>query len=151
MRRRTRGRELALQYLYSCDAGGEQREDELGEFLTRAKASQQHREFATRLVEGVRSHQQALDACIAERATNWTLDRIALVDRNILRLGAFELLFCPEVPREVVINEAVELGKRYSTAQSGAFINGILGHLEPPAAAPDAPHPEQPEQPEASS
>ena len=68
---------------------------------------------------------------ISEVAENWRLDRMAAIDRNILRLGAYEMLFCPEVPPKVAINEALELAKRYSTAQSSRFVNGILDRLQP--------------------
>jgi len=86
-------------------------------------------EFTEGLIAGVKEHQARIDALISEAADNWRLDRMAAIDRNILRLGAYEIMFCPEVPARVAINEALELAKRYSTAQSSRFVNGILDRL----------------------
>jgi N utilization substance protein B len=86
-------------------------------------------QFTEGLIAGVKERQAALDALISEVAENWRLDRMAAIDRNILRLGAYEMLHCPEVPAKVAINEALELAKRYSTAQSSRFVNGILDRL----------------------
>jgi N utilization substance protein B len=81
------------------------------------------------LIDGVKEHQARIDAMISQVAENWRLDRMAAIDRNILRLGAYEMLFRPEVPAKVAINEALELAKRYSTAQSSRFVNGILDRV----------------------
>ena len=130
MRRRTRARELALQFLFTLDIRGDEARDELELFLTDSGASREVRGFVTALVDGVRKHRPVIDARIRELAENWSLERIARVDRNVLRLAAFEILHCPDVPVRVALNEAIDLGKRYSTAQSGAFINGILDRLK---------------------
>jgi N utilization substance protein B len=130
VRRRTRARELALQYLFTLDARAGEADQELDEFLRSSGASRHARRFATELVDGVRKHQADLDQKIAALAANWTLERMPRVDRNILRLAGFELLHSKEVPVRVALNEAIELGKRYSTAQSGAFVNGILDKLK---------------------
>lgn len=87
-------------------------------------------EFTKGLVSGVHEHKTRIDALISEAAENWRIDRMAAIDRNILRIGAFEMLLCPEVPTKVAINEALELAKRYSTAQSSRFVNGILDRLQ---------------------
>lgn len=143
--RRTRGREVALQVLYLTEQNPAVSPAEVERFITRRLRDPKLCEFARGLVDGVHAHQPALDETIAVVAENWRIDRMAAIDRNILRLGAFELLHCPEVPRRVAINEALELAKRYSTAQSSRFVNGILDRLEasesadPPADAPDAP------------
>jgi N utilization substance protein B len=79
-----------------------------------------------RLVNGVRAHREELDAYISRFSEHWRLERMASLDRAILRLAIFELLHCPEVPPKVALNEAVELGKRFGADNSGAFINGIL-------------------------
>lgn len=84
-------------------------------------------EYATRLVEGVQKHSADIDARIARYSDRWALDRMPVVDRNLLRLALFELLWVPDVPVPVVINEAVEMAKSLSTEDSGRFINGILG------------------------
>ena len=84
------------------------------------------RAFATTLFAGTAKHRGELDAIIASHADNWQLSRMAVIDRNILRLGAFELLHMDDVPSKVCINEAIELAKRFGDADSGKFINGIL-------------------------
>jgi len=142
MRRRTRARELALQFLYTLDVRGSEILEDLDDFLTESGASRLARRFATELVHGVVKHQAELDAGIVRVAQNWSLDRMPPVDRNILRLASFELLHCPEIPIGVALNEAIELGKRYSTAQSGAFVNGILDQVK--ARRPLAAEPVQP-------
>ncbi|MSR47970.1 MAG: transcription antitermination factor NusB [Planctomycetes bacterium] len=130
MRRRTRARELALQFLYTVEMKGADARDELDDFLVAAGASRVARAFATQLIDGVLAQQVAIDKVLAATATNWSLSRMPPVDRNILRLGAFELLHSTDVPVEVALNEAIELGKRYSTANSGSFINGILDKVK---------------------
>src|SRR5262249_32388943 len=102
------------------------------------------------LVAGVHSHRPTIDALISEAAENWRLDRMAAIDRNILRLGAYEMLYCPEVPTKVAINEALELAKRYSTAQASRVVNGILHRRQPHAAGSQRPAPdlERPAEPE---
>jgi N utilization substance protein B len=130
MRRRTRARELALQFLYTLEVRGVDARAELDDFLIDAGASRIARSFATELVDGVLRERPALDAAIGATATHWSLSRMPPVDRTILRLGAFELLHSADVPPKVALNEAIELGKRYSTAQSGAFINAILDKLK---------------------
>jgi N utilization substance protein B len=88
------------------------------------------RAFATTLVDGVMRHQESLDALLQSISHNWRLERMALVDRNILRLGAFELVHLTnEVPRSAAINEAVELAKAFGAAESAAFVNGILDRI----------------------
>src|SRR5579863_8272725 len=86
-------------------------------------------EFMQTLVHGVIARQSEIDAELARRSTGWALDRQAAVDRNILRIAAFEILYLPDIPNGVSINEAVELAKKYSTAESGRFVNGVLGAL----------------------
>jgi len=129
VRPRTRARELALQYLFSLDFQGPEALDGLEAFLKSSGASRTVREFSTLLVRGVIEHQADIDPHIRGAAENWALERIAKVDRNILRLAVFELSYAPSTPATVVIDEAVELGKRYSTAQSGAFVNGVLDRI----------------------
>jgi len=130
MTRRTRGREIALQVLYQLEQNPGQGPDEIDRFIRRRLREPKLCEFARELVGGVLEHQPRIDALISEVAENWRLDRMAAIDRNILRLGAFELLYCDDVPTKVAINEALELAKRYSTAQSSRFVNGILDRLQ---------------------
>ena len=86
-------------------------------------------EFVARLVRGTLERVDEIDYRLSQLATDWSLDRMANVDRNVLRLAAFEMLFLEDVPVNVSINEAVELAKAYGTAESGKFVNGILGNL----------------------
>jgi N utilization substance protein B len=137
--RRTRAREIALQILYLLEQNSGVDPAEIARFIARRLREPKPREFAESLVAGVRAHQPRIDALISEVAENWRLDRMAAIDRNILRLGAYEMLFCPDVPTKVAINEALELAKRYSTAQSSRFVNGILDRLQ--SAEADAPAP----------
>jgi len=129
-RKRTRSRELALQMLYQIDARGEDALDQMDHFFgTEEPGAPEVHEFARRLVEGTRGAREAIDGLLSAAAENWKLHRMALVDRNILRMAIYELLHMPEIPDRVTINEAIELGKRYSTKQSGSFINGILDRI----------------------
>ncbi len=86
-------------------------------------------EFAERLVLGVTDRQEAIDALIEQSSTNWRLSRMPVVDRNILRLAAFELLACADIPATVSINEAIELGKKYGSGETKAFVNGIVDRM----------------------
>lgn len=94
------------------------------------------REIATSLIQGVMDNRERIDEAISRLAQNWRLDRMAAIDRNVLRVGSYELLFCPDIPVRVAINEAVELAKRYGSAQSGRFVNGILNQLQHDREAP---------------
>ena len=87
-------------------------------------------EFAKRIVEGVFEHAREVDQLIERFSENWRLDRMTLVDRNILRMAIFELLYCSEIPPKVTLNEAIDLGKRYGSEDSGSFINGILDRIQ---------------------
>jgi len=126
---RTRSREIALQVLYSCDREAVTTRAQWEQTLADAECSPEVRAFALELVEGVLGDRARIDALIAGAADNWELSRLATVDRNILRVAVHELTARPDIPAKVSINEAIELGKRFSTAQSGAFINGILDRI----------------------
>ena len=142
MTRRTRGREIALQVLYQTEQNPGFSAVDARRFVERRLRSDPKLvEFAESLIRGVRGQQEGLDAKISAVAENWRIDRMAAIDRNSLRLGAYEILHCPEIPSKVAINEALELAKRYSTAQSSRFVNGILDRLHVQAAqgaTPDA-------------
>ena len=127
MRDRTRSREYALQMLYQTDIRHADHRQIAAEFWREQEAGEEIRAFATRLFTGTAEHLSELDRLIANHADNWDLKRMAVIDRNILRLGAFELLHLrEEVPPKVCINEAIELAKRFGDTESGKFINGIL-------------------------
>ncbi len=131
MTRRTRGREIALQALYQLDLNTGQAPADLALFIEgRLRAHPKLWDFARGLVNGVRDNQTRLDSAITTVAENWRIDRMAAIDRNILRLGAYELLCCADIPDKVAINEALELAKRYSTAQSSKFVNGVLDRMK---------------------
>ena len=131
MTRRSRGREIALQVLYQTEQNPGLAAEEVRRFIERRlRGDKKLCEFAEGLVAGIQANQPKIDDLISGVAENWRLDRMAAIDRNILRLGAYEMLFCPEVPIKVAINESLELAKRYSTAQSSRFVNGILDRLQ---------------------
>jgi N utilization substance protein B len=87
-------------------------------------------EFVERIVLGVLKHCMEIDRLIEQCSENWRLDRMSVIDRNILRMAAFELLYCEEIPPKVTLNEAIDLGKRYGSGDSGSFINGILDRIQ---------------------
>ena len=126
VKKRTRARELALQFLYQVDLLGASVLPDLRAFLREMETDAESVQYAQRIVEGVHAQRAEVDRVIAEVAQNWKIHRMAVIDRNILRIGAWELLFVPDVPPKVSINEGIELGKRFSTANTGAFVNGIL-------------------------
>lgn len=145
MRKRTRSREFALQILYEIDIAQVACEEAIKEFweertdlelsaderevLEADKDEAEVREYAERLVRGVYGHIQATDPIIEKYAENWKMDRMACVDRNILRLATFEILHADDIPVKVAINEAVELAKRYGEGDSSKFVNGILDRI----------------------
>ncbi|MEX2316148.1 MAG: transcription antitermination factor NusB [Pirellulales bacterium] len=125
MSRRSRAREVALQILFEDDVNPRANLEETRRFVTARLNSPDLEEFCLSLIQGVRRNQQELDALLTQTADNWSVGRMAATDRNILRLGAFEILYT-ETPDRAAINEAVELAKRYGSAQSAHFVNGIL-------------------------
>jgi transcription antitermination factor NusB len=130
MRKRTKAREVALQMLYEIDAQGEEAVEGLESHLGRSEVKDAEiRQFAEELIRGTREATAELDKVIAGAAQNWAIHRMAVVDRNILRMAVYEMIYVEEIPAKVSINEAIELGKRFSTEQSGSFINGILDRI----------------------
>jgi len=130
VKKRTRGRELALQFLYQLDLVGPELIDEADEFLRSQETDRETRAFALELIQGTHEHLATLNQVIGDVAQNWDIARMAVIDRNVLRLAAYELMHKSDIPPKVAINEAIELGKRYSTQNSGAFINGILDKIK---------------------
>lgn len=126
---RHRAREVALAALYSHDLQADKDREVTELTLAGAEVPAEVRDFARELVDGVLRRLREIDDLIAAAAENWDLSRLAVVDRNILRLAIYEMLEREDVPTKVSINEAIELGKRFSTAQSGAFVNGILDRI----------------------
>ena len=130
MGRRRKSREFALHVLYQLNITKQDALQVLtqfeGHFLSHGEAD----EFLKRLVLGVLEHFSELDQLIEKYSENWRLDRINIIDRSILRMALFELLCCEEIPPKVTINEAIDLGKRYGSEDSGSFINGILDRIQ---------------------
>jgi len=129
MRRRRRARELALKILYQINITGEGYKESMATFWKSHKTSQSVKEFATLLVTGTMENIAKIDEIISKYAMNWQIKRMAVVDRNILRMGTYELLYLPDIPPKVSINEAVDIAKKYSDPQSGKFVNGILDKI----------------------
>jgi transcription antitermination protein NusB len=126
MGRRTKARECAFQLLYQREISGDPMDVVLEGFWRLRSGTPQMRAMAERLAFGSDGRAAELDALVAEAATHWRLDRIAPVDRTILRLGAYELTAEAATPAAVVLDEAVELAKRFGEADSPAFVNGVL-------------------------
>ena len=132
--RRSRAREVALQLLYQRDQHPRIDRDVVEAFARERLKDKTIIPFCLSLYDGVADHAADLDRRIGEAAENWKLHRMAAVDRNVLRLGAFELLFTPDTPAGVVLDEAIELARRYGSADSPAFVNGVLDKLRQAAA-----------------
>ena len=126
---RRRGREAALQVLYQIDLSGEDPEQAISAYFEYLSEGDEAQEFAGELVRGWAANRDAIDAKIRVVSRHWRLERMARVDRNVLRLATFELLFLPDVPRRVTLNEAVELAKRFGDEDSSAFVNGVLDRI----------------------
>ena len=126
MGQRRRARECALQMLFQIDLTGTTPPDVFVTFWSGQEAGEDVRSFAERLVLGVTHELRALDRAITVSATNWRIERMAVVDRNVLRMAVYELLHDAPTPPAVVIDEAIEVAKKFGSEDSGAFINGIL-------------------------
>lgn len=122
-------RELALRMLYQLDVGRQPIDEVVEAALAQSHLDGHNRDFAADLVRGSFTRRDAIDQMLAEFTADWSVERQSAVDRNILRLAAYELQFRPDSPVAVVCNEAVELAKKYSTAESGKFVNGVLGNF----------------------
>lgn len=126
---RTRGRDLALRYLYAADLSGLGHVESFDDFAQHQEERGVAVAFARELVVLVIGHLDEIDAFLVRFARNWKLERMAVVDRNVLRLGCTELLKDPKTPVAVIIDEAVELAKRYGSEKSGGFVNGMLDRI----------------------
>jgi transcription antitermination protein NusB len=122
---RRRGRELALQALYQIDVSGGDAE----EFWRHCEGPPEACRFGHDLVSGVLTERERIDGLLAATAEHWRVSRLPHVDRNILRVATYELLHHPEVPASVIIDEAIEIAKRFGGGESPAFINGVLDHV----------------------
>ena len=138
---RTTAREAALQMLFAIEASDANVDEAIRDFWRELPGEAEGRPYADEAVRGVRELVLDLDARITQASKNWRLERMTRVDRNVLRLGAWELLKHSDVPRAVAIDEAVELAKRYGTEESGAFVNGVLDRIAENLGRSDTPTP----------
>ena len=123
---RRKGRELALQALYQIEITGDSSIAAVDLFLQHFEGGAKAKEFARRLVSGVISQRPELDRLIGQSTENWKLARLAKVEHELLRLAAYEVVFCPDIPVPVSLDEAVEIAKRFASEDSAGFINGVL-------------------------
>ena len=129
MHQRRKAREVTLQVLYELDVQPISIEEAIGRFWANFEAPEEARAFSSLLIEGAWSHREEIDSLISGSSENWTMARMSRVDKSILRMAVYELLFCQDIPPKVTLNEAIDLGKVYGSENSGAFINGILDAL----------------------
>ena len=142
MARRSRAREIALQLLYEADRNPVAPEDHNRAFAASRLRAPDLQQFALELVAGFQSHRERIDAIIQAVAQNWSLSRMTPVDRSILRLATYEIVFRGDTPPRVAIDEAIELAKRFGTLESSRFVNGILDRIvtQHPRPEPDPPN-----------
>jgi transcription antitermination protein NusB len=126
---RRKSRELALQALYQIEITGDASAGAVDLFLSHFEGSAKAKDFARQLVSGVVNQRIAIDSRIAQSTEHWKLGRLAKVDLVLLRMAAYELIFCPDIPTSVSLDEAIEIAKRFGTGDSPAFINGVLDQL----------------------
>jgi transcription antitermination factor NusB len=130
VRKRTKARELTLKFLYQIDITGDNPQSALDDFWQMHNIRKDIREFADTLIRKTLENLKEIDKAITSRAENWQLKRMATVDRNVLRLACCELIFMPDIPAKVSINEAINLAKKYGDFESGKFVNGILDKVK---------------------
>jgi transcription antitermination factor NusB len=126
MDKRTRARELTMQMLYQLDVQGPDVFEFMGEFFTEAETDESVRQLAADWTKGTWENLKQCDEAITASTIKWQFGRLSPVDKSILRLAVYQLKFCPDIPPKVVINEAIELAKKYSTDKSPAFVNGVI-------------------------
>ena len=126
MHQRRKAREVALQVLYELDVLNIDAKEAITLFWNNFHATEDSKKFSTLLIEGAWDNREQIDNLIRSCSEHWSLERMSRVDRNILRMAVYELLYCPNIPPKVTLNEAIDLGKMYGSENSGSFINGIL-------------------------
>jgi len=122
-------REAAAQYLYQREMQGDESDTALTDFYDMRGLSPSGRRFCDALLQGWMRHRESVDEAIRKNAINFEFHRLSAVDRNVLRVATYELLHCPDVPPAVAINEAIEIAKKFSTGDSGKFVNGVLDNI----------------------
>ena len=130
MSSRRKARELALQALYQIDINKETSKEVLKRFWEEKKISPEAKKFTEELVKGTSTRRKDIDSLICKYSEHWKIERINIIDRNILRFAIYELLYLKNIPPVVTINEAIEIAKKYSTSESGKFLNGILDKIK---------------------
>jgi transcription antitermination protein NusB len=126
---RRRSREIALQVLYQMDMTHAAPDQAIAVYFENFEVAAQVRPFTERLVQGVFTHRSEIDQLIASASEHWRLERMSIVDRNVLRIALYEMVHCSDIPPKVSINEAIDLGKTFGSEDSSAFINGVLDHI----------------------
>ena len=126
MHQRRKAREIALKVLYELDVLDIDAKEAIAICWNYFGGPEESRKFSTLLIEGACEKNEEIDSLISGCSDNWSLARMSRVDRNILRMAVYELLYCPDIPPKVTLNEAIDLGKLYGSENSGSFINGIL-------------------------
>ncbi|MBU1147763.1 MAG: transcription antitermination factor NusB [Candidatus Omnitrophica bacterium] len=126
MRKRTLARECALKILYRIEISKDSVKDSMKDFWSVEKVDKEVKDFANSIVDGACENLSGIDKLISKYADNWDIKRMAVIDKNILRMGIYEMLHREDIPQKVSINEAIELAKRYGDVDSGKFVNGIL-------------------------
>lgn len=142
MGQRRKSREIALQMLYQMEMTGQPPHEVIDLYYEMTSGDDDDDDddkktdrptsfhpFAEEIVNGVYAHRDGLDAMIVAASENWRIERMSIIDRNVLRIALYEMLYCIEIPPKVSINEAIDLGKTFGSPDSGSFINGILDHL----------------------
>ena len=137
---RTAAREAALQMLYAAEFGSPETERLIGDFWREFPGDAEGRSYADAAVRGVLGDRARVDEQLVKASTNWRIERMNPIARNVLRLGTWELLTHPEIPRAVIIDESVEIAKRYSGTESAAFVNGVLDRIADSCGRKDEPH-----------
>jgi len=126
MTNRRRAREAAIQILYRYDLVNEDYNKTIPETVQRQNLNPESSEYFQRLIKGTFEHLKEIDQCIQDHLKTWTIERLATIDRSVIRIACCELLFFPDIPPKVSINEAVDIVKKYSNDESGRFVNGVL-------------------------
>ena len=126
---RRRSRELAMQALFYMDINNSSSQEMIERFCENFAQPPKTRAFFLKLVNGVIATKPEIDSLIERFSENWQISRMSFVDRNVMRIAVYEMLFCPDIPSKVTINEAVDIGKKFGSEESGAFINGIIDRI----------------------
>lgn len=129
MRKRTKSRECALQILYALDICKDNAQTIIENYWQQHEAEVEVKKFANSLIKGIMENLSGIDEFISKYTDNWRIERMAVIDRNIIRMATYELLFVEDIPPKVSINEAVELAKRFGDDESGRFVNGVLDKI----------------------